>query len=125
MWKRSLVSEFIVRVAGKAGADSEELLAVLDKSLASLLEDGITERALASARRSLLVRQVNAALSDGERAKLIVGSVVNGDDPEYYRYRNQVMAAATTDDLKRVARLWLGDGAYAPKTFERPSLPER
>ena len=124
MWKRSLVSEFIVSVTGKTGVDSEELLAVLDKSLATLLADGITERALASAKRSLLVGQVSAALSDSERAKLIVESVVNGDDPEYYRYRNRVMAGATADDLQRVARLWLGDGV-APKTFERPSLPGR
>ncbi len=124
MWKRSFVSEFIVRITGKAGADGKELVAVLDKSLATLVEDGISERALASAKRSLLVGQVNAALSDSERAKLIVDSMVNGDDPEYYRYRNQVMARATTDDLRRVARLWLGDGV-APKIFERPSSPER
>ncbi len=123
MWNRSLVSEFSVSVVGHAGIEGEELLAVLDESLVALLENGITERALASARRSLLVAQVNAALSNGERDKLIVRSIVNGDDPGYYRYRNRVMARATTDDLKRVARLWLGDSEI-PEKFDRPSLPE-
>ncbi len=124
MWKRSLVSEFAVRVVGSAGTTGDELRTELDKSLASLLAGGVTERALSSAKRSLLVAQVNAALSNGEREKLIVSSILNGDDPGYYRFRNKVIARATTDDLVGVARTWLG-GGDTPETFDRPTIPKR
>ncbi len=123
MSNRSLVSEFAVRVIGNASTDVEELRAALDSSLAWLTENGITERALASAKRSLLVAQVNAALSNGGREKLIVRSIVDGDDPGHYRYRNRVIAGATADDLKRIAQLWLGNGE-TPEKFDRPSLPK-
>ncbi|HET7266612.1 MAG TPA: pitrilysin family protein [Oleiagrimonas sp.] len=119
-----LASQFMVRVDVKNGVDPDKVKAAIADELQTFLDNGPTADELDRAQtgfRAYFVRRLEKVGGFSGKATLLAAGQVYHDDPGAWRESLADMMAATPEDVRSVARKWLGEGDY---TLVVKPLPE-
>ncbi len=97
----------------KPGVDPKEVERAINEELARLLMEGPTEKEMLSTKTqyfSNFIKGMERIGGFGGKSDILASNQVFGNDPAFYRTRNQGMKDATAAAVKETANKWLSDG---------------
>ena len=110
------VSLFEVTADVRPGADPAKVAARLDAIIADLLRNGPTPdevRRVATREVAQRIGGLESVGGFGGKAVALAEGQLYAGDPQFYRRQLDAYAAATPDEVRRVARKWLSRPVYA------------
>jgi zinc protease len=123
VWQRELGSQLRIVATARPGQELAEVEKAVDEEVARLLEEGPTREELdrvKTSKRAGFLRGIERIGGFGGKSDVLAEHAVYAGDPGYYRARYERMAAATTADLRDVARRWISDGVYVLEVHPYP-----
>lgn len=104
---------FTIYADVKPGVDAAVVEKAINEELARLLMEGPTEKEMLSTKTqyfSRFIKGLERIGGFGGKSDILASNQVYGNDPAFYRTRNQGMKEATATAVKEVANKWLSDG---------------
>ncbi len=139
IFEREIGSLFIIQATVQPGGDLGAVEAAIDEELAAFIREGPTADEADRAKtefRAGFVRGIERIGGFGGKSDVLAQNEVFGGDPEFYKVRLEKTAAATPEEVRRVAQEWLSDGQFilevhpydegrtAPSEVDRSRLPD-
>jgi len=122
---REIGGLFIITATAKPGDDLTKVRKAVDEELGRLLANGPTQDELDRVRTQYFARFVRGAErigGFGGKSDILALSEVFGGSPDAYKQQLARVAGATTADLQRAGREWIGDGLYELEVRPFPKL---
>lgn len=97
----------------KQGEDPLNIEQIINEELARLLSEGPSEKEMLRAKTqyfSNYIKGMERIGGFGGKSDILASNQVYGDDPAFYRTRNQAMKDATAPAVREVSQKWLSDG---------------
>jgi zinc protease len=97
----------------KPGEDPARIEQIINEELAFLLAEGPSEKEMLRAKTqyfSNYIKGMERIGGFGGKSDILASNEVFGNDPAFYRTRNQAMKDATVEAVKAAANKWLSDG---------------
>jgi zinc protease len=103
------LGESIFAVTGSARGDRtlDEVVAAIDRIIAEVVENGVTEEEVARAKQGVKAAVILAEDSPGSLARTFGGAVARGFTVDYVQHWPERVAAVTVADVNAVARKYL------------------
>jgi zinc protease len=104
---------FTIYADVKPGIDAAVVEKAINEELTRLLMEGPTEKEMLSTKTqyfSKFIKGLERIGGFGGKSDILASNQVYGNDPAFYRTRNQGMKEATAAAVKEVANKWLSDG---------------
>jgi len=92
------------------GADPQAAMAAIEKLIAGMRDEKVTDHELTKARNQMLRRHVTRTLHVTDRAGVLAEAAVLMGDTSFVERNLEQMRKVTADDIQRVARKWLAPG---------------
>jgi zinc protease len=115
IFEREIGSLFIVQASVQPGGDIAAVEAAIDEEMERFLREGATSEELSRAQtqyRAGFIRGIERIGGFGGKSDVLAANEVYGGDPNFYKVRLEKTAAASVEDLTRVANDWLTDGQF-------------
>jgi zinc protease len=122
---REIGALFTITATAKPGDDLTKVRKAVDEELSRLLMEGPTQDELDRVRTQFFARFVRGAErigGFGGKSDILAQSQVFGGSPDAYKKLLTWAANATTADLQRAGRQWLGDGLYELEVVPFPKF---
>src|SRR3546814_224345 len=114
-WSSQLGGSFFINAMVKKDVDEKKVEAVIDEELQRLLADGPTADELAQAKtmfRAGFIRGVEPIAGFGGKAALLAPCETSTGEPDCYQDVLRDIQAATPEQVRDVAREWLGKPSH-------------
>ena len=119
----ALAGTFTVSITPQRGQKLDDLIAIADAQIARLKDEGPTEEEVAKVKNSVESRSVLSLQSAQAKADFFNRNYVQHGDPLAYKKELREAYAVTADDVKRVARKYLGGNRIRLDVNPGPKTP--
>ncbi len=122
--QREIASVLQAQVDVKAGADLDEINAILDATFAAFLNRGPSRGELERAKTKIYASAVRGLEQVGGfsgKAVTLAQGELYAEDPGFVETRGAWIEAARADDVRTAAQTWLSDGRYQIDILPFPS----
>jgi len=104
--------EYSLTIDLKPGVTPEQVLSVVDETIAEYLETGPDAQIVENAKLGVNMYILGALETGSSIGRLLAEGFLYSDDPLFVNQELEWLNAATADELKAVARRWLTRGHY-------------
>jgi predicted Zn-dependent peptidase len=114
-WTSQLAGNFFINAMVKQGVEEQKVESVIDEELQRLLKDGPSAEELARAKtvyRADFIRGIERIGGFGGKADVLASCEIYTGKPDCYRDSLQNVASATPEEVRAVARKWLGQPSH-------------
>lgn len=109
---RIMSGEYNLTMDLRPGVSPEEVLAVVDQTIAQYLETGPDQQILENAKLSVNMYMLGALETGSSIGRMLAEGKLFSDNPLFVNQELKWLNAATADQLRAAARRWLSRGYY-------------
>ncbi len=133
---RVLSGEYSLTIDLRPGVDPDEVIRVVDETIAGYLETGPDRQIVENAKLKVNMYMLGSLETSSSIGRMLAEGFLYSDDPLFINKELEWMNAATTGELREVARRWLTRGYYqltvlpfpdyevAAEDVDRSAIPE-
>ena len=119
---RIISGEYSLTMDLRPGVSPEEVLAVVDQTIAAYLESGPDEQILENAKLSINMYMLGALETGSSIGRMLAEGKLFSDNPLFVNQELAWLNAATPEQLRDIARRWLTRGYYQLTVVPFPNL---
>lgn len=123
VWLKEIAGNFIIQSNVKPGKTIEEVETAINEELTKFLKEGPSDKELERVKSQYFanfIKGLERIGGFGGKSDILAENQVYGDDAEYYKETLKIIADATADELREVARQWLSQGRHTLITTPFP-----
>ena len=121
---RVMSGEFTLQIDLRAGVSPEQVLPIIDATLAEYLADGPEQQLLENAKLGVNMYMLGSLESTAAIGRLLAEGFLYSDDPLFVNTELEWLNAATSDELRDIANRWLSRGYYQLTVLPFPEYVE-
>ena len=122
--ERVLSGEFLLQINLREGVTPEQVLPVVDATLAEYLAQGPDQQLLENAKLAINMSMIGALESTAAIGSILAEGYLYSNDPLFINRELAWMNAATSEELRRIANRWLTRGHYQLTVLPFPDYVE-
>jgi zinc protease len=121
---RVMSGEFTLQIDLRPNVTPEQVLSIVDATLAEYLADGPDQQLLENAKLGVNMYMLGSLESTAAIGRMLAEGFLYSDDPLFVNSELEWLNAATADELRDIANRWLTRGYYQLTVFPFPEYVE-
>ena len=133
---RVMSGEFMLQIDLRPGVTPEQVLPIVDETIAAYLDEGPDPQLLENAKLGVNMYMLGSLESTSAIGRILAEGYLYSDDPLFINQELEWLNAATSEELRAVANRWLTRGYYqltvlpfpeyvaGERLADRSSIPE-
>ena len=121
---RVMSGEFTLQIDLRPGVAPEQVLPIVDETIAAYLDEGPDPQLLENAKLGVNMYMLGSLESTAAIGRILAEGFLYSDDPLFINKELEWLNAATSDELRAVANRWLTRGYYQLTVLPFPDYVE-
>jgi zinc protease len=121
---RVMSGEFLLQINLRPGVSPEQVLPIVDATLAEYLAQGPDQQLLENAKLGVNMYMLGALESTSSIGRILAEGFLYSDDPLFINKELEWLNAATVEELRDIANRWLTRGYYQLTVLPFPEYVE-